>query len=210
MLRGLHPRPRSLLASLVLHLYADPAQYGLPRRINNYAAPVRRPALVVRVSSRGERRGLQASGGEAVSAWPLLRLPALPRPDLHQLPGEPEVRRIVYYLSHLKSFCRWLVKDRRMPDNPLAHLEAGNVEMDRRHDRRELTADELRRLLEVTRASKRTFRGLAGRDRYHLYATACGTGFRASALASLTPESFDVNGEPATVTLTHGGTRAAS
>jgi integrase len=106
-----------------------------------------------------------------------------------------------YYLSHLKSFCRWLVKDRRMSDNPMAHLEAGNVEADRRHDRRELTGDELRRLLEVTQASTRTFAGLSGQDRYHLYATACGTGFRASGLASLTPESFDLACDMPTVAL---------
>jgi integrase len=105
------------------------------------------------------------------------------------------------YLSHLKSFCRWLVKDRRMGDNPMAHLSGGNVKVDRRHDRRELAADELRRLLEVTRGSDRTFRVLAGPDRYALYATACGTGFRAAALASLTPESFDLDAGPPTVTL---------
>src|SRR5262249_54158273 len=90
---------------------------------------------------------------------------------------------------------------RRMPDNPLAHLEAGNVEVDRRHDRRELTADELRRLLEVTRAGERTFRGLTGCDRFHLYATARSTGFRAPALASPIPEPFALDGQPATVTL---------
>jgi integrase len=106
-----------------------------------------------------------------------------------------------YYLSHLKSFCRWMVKDRRMPDNPLAHLEGGNVEVDRRHDRRELDAGELGRLLSSARASLRTFRGLTGPDRFHLYATACGTGFRASALASLTPENFDLTEELPTVTL---------
>jgi hypothetical protein len=32
--------------------------------------------------------------------------------------------------------------------------------VDRRHDRRELTAEELRRLLDVTRTSAKTFRGL--------------------------------------------------
>jgi len=106
-----------------------------------------------------------------------------------------------YYLSHLKSFCRWLVKDRRMADNPVAHLEAGNVKVDRRHDRRELTADELRSLLAAARASDRTFRGLSGWDRYHLYATACGTGFRAGALASLTPESFELDAEIPTAIL---------
>jgi integrase len=106
-----------------------------------------------------------------------------------------------YYLSHVKSFCRWLVKDRRMTDNPLAHPEAGNTDLDRRHDRRELEADKLRRLLEGTGTSARTFRGLSGRDRFHLYATACGTGFRAGGLASLTPESFDLDADPPTVTL---------
>ncbi len=57
------------------------------------------------------------------------------------------------------------------------------------------------RLLQATRASDRIVRGLAGPDRYHLYATACGTGFRASALASLMPESFDLDADPPTVTL---------
>src|SRR5262249_33611211 len=40
-----------------------------------------------------------------------------------------------------------------------------------------------------------------GPDRFHLYATACSTGFRAAALASLTPESFEVEADPPTVTL---------
>ena len=42
------------------------------------------------------------------------------------------------------------------------------------------------------RDGDRSYRGLTGPDRYTLYATACGTGFRASALASLTLESFDL------------------
>src|SRR5262249_33077177 len=40
-----------------------------------------------------------------------------------------------------------------------------------------------------------------GPDRFALYAAACGTGFRASALASLTPGSFDLESDPPTVTL---------
>jgi integrase len=104
-------------------------------------------------------------------------------------------------LKDLKGFCRWMVRDRRMRDNPMEHLEAGNVATDQRHARRELTAAELRRLLDATRASPRAFRGLSGEDRFHLYATACGTGFRASALASLTPERFDLAATTPVVTL---------
>ncbi len=78
---------------------------------------------------------------------------------------------------------------------------SGNAGLDRRHDRRELEAGELRRLLAVTRAGERPFRGLSGPDRFALYATACGTGFRVSALAGLTPESFDLDADPPTVTL---------
>ncbi len=104
------------------------------------------------------------------------------------------------YLSALKSFGRWLVKDRRMGENPFAHLEGGNARVDRRHDRRELEVEELRRVLAAARRSDRVSFGLSGWDRFHLYATACGTGFRASALASLTPESFDLGDAP-TVTL---------
>jgi integrase len=112
------------------------------------------------------------------------------------------------YLTHLKGFCRWLAKDGRTGHNPVEHLEPGNTEVDRRHDRRELDAEELRRLLTAARGSGRTFRGLTGWDRYHLYATACGTGFRASGLASLTPDSFDLEAEPPTVTLAARGNKS--
>ena len=105
------------------------------------------------------------------------------------------------YLSSLKSFGRWLVKDRRTSEYVFQHLEGGNAKVDRRHDRRELDAEELRRLLAAARDSNRIFRGLTGPDRFHLYATACGTGFRASGLASLTPESFDLESDMPTLTL---------
>jgi site-specific recombinase XerC len=141
------------------------------------------------VGTAVRRHRLAASGAGKARRFPRATVEAL----LERLCRGASVETTNQYLSHLKAFCRWMVKDRRAGDNPLAHLAAGNVEVDRRHDRRELEAGELRRLLEVTRDSGRTFRGLAGADRYALYATACGTGFRASALASLTPESFDLD-----------------
>jgi integrase len=105
------------------------------------------------------------------------------------------------HLDAVKAFAGWLVQDRRTGDNPLVHLTGGNVKLDRRHDRRDLDADELRRLLAIAAASPDTFRDLDGSDRYHLYATACGTGFRAGGLASLTPASFDLDTDTPKVTL---------
>jgi integrase len=143
------------------------------------------------------RWGLSVSGQGKARRFPRATAEALQ----DRLCRGASVETTNQYLSHIKAFCRWLVKDGRMSENPLAHLEAGNVQVDRRHDRRELTEAELRTLLAVTKMSEKSFRVLTGQDRFHLYATACGTGFRASALASLTPESFDLNPEKATVTL---------
>jgi integrase/recombinase XerC len=143
------------------------------------------------------RHGLSATGKGKGRRFPRETAEAL----REHLARGASVQTVNGYLQAIKQFCRWMVKDRRMGESPLAHLQGGNVKTDRRHDRRELEADELRCLLAAARDSERSFCGLSGRDRYHLYATACGTGFRASALASLTPESFDLSATFPTVTL---------
>ncbi len=106
-----------------------------------------------------------------------------------------------HYIRAVRGFFRWLVKSKRIATNPLETLSLLNVEIDIRRARRELTADELRRLLSATRLSNRTYRGLTGEDRFHLYLTAATTGFRASALSHLTPADFDLQSSPPTVTL---------
>jgi integrase len=100
------------------------------------------------------------------------------------------------YLDALKGFTAWLVQDRRVADNPLAHLSGGNVKLDRRHDRRALPLDQLRAVLDAAVRSEVSFRGLSGADRHVLYLAACATGFRAEELACLRPESFDFDAEP--------------
>src|SRR5262249_12150049 len=67
-----------------------------------------------------------------------------------------------------------------------------NTSTDVRRGRRELSADEMTRLLGAARQSTRSFRGLAGADRYHLYLAAATTGLRAGALANLSPADFDL------------------
>ena len=59
-----------------------------------------------------------------------------------------------------------------------------------------MASDEFDRLLDATAASNRKIRRLSGQDRAVLYLLAGATGFRAQELASLTPQSFDLRGEP--------------
>jgi integrase len=108
-----------------------------------------------------------------------------------------------YYLKALSQFGRWMAsdKERRLTHNPFADCPLANVRVDRRHDRRDLSPEELARLFEATLARKRSFRGLGPVDRHTLYLTAAATGFRSSELFSLTPESFDLDADPPTVTL---------
>jgi integrase len=105
-----------------------------------------------------------------------------------------------HVLTALKGFCKWLVKDRRTGDSPLAHLSGGNADLDRRHERRDLSPAEVALLLRAA-ASGKPYCKLPGRDREMLYAVALMTGLRAAELASLIPESFDLDGDTPTVTV---------
>jgi integrase len=120
------------------------------------------------------------------------------RERLSRPPGPTTVN---HYLRSLKSFTAWLVRDRRTGDDPFAGLSGLNASTDIRHGRRTLPPDELAQLLDAAATSPVAFRGLTGVDRYHLYLTACGTGFRAAELASLTPASFNLEADPPTATV---------
>src|SRR5207244_1865213 len=103
------------------------------------------------------------------------------------------------YLAAMKTFCRWLVKDRRTGVDPLAHLSRLNAKTDVRHQRRALPEGELRAILAAADGSSAVFGGLTGLDRAMIYAVAMGTGFRAGELASLTPQAFDLDAPKPTV-----------
>lgn len=103
-----------------------------------------------------------------------------------------------YYLTAAKMFGNWLVRDQRLPHNPLAYLAAVSAHADARRERRAFEADELARTVEAARAAG-PIRGLSGADRAMLYIVAANTGLRAGELASLTAASFDVQADPPTV-----------
>ncbi len=105
-----------------------------------------------------------------------------------------------FYLQAVQQFCRWMVRDGRASDSPLAHLRGNNVRVDRRHDRRAFTHDELRALLEWTR-TRPTRYNMTGPERALLYGLAVETGLRAGEIRSLTTRSFSLESEPPTVTV---------
>src|SRR5207244_11235050 len=82
----------------------------------------------------------------------------------------------------------------------LAHLTSQNPDADRRHERRALTPDELARLFLAAERGGVVLK-TKGPDRAALYRVDAGTGFRANELRSLTPESFDLDADPPTVTV---------
>jgi site-specific recombinase XerC len=97
-----------------------------------------------------------------------------------------------HYLSDFREFCNWLVDYHRTLYNPLAQLRPLNVDVDRRRVRRAISPEEIGWLLRTAAKSEWCYRGLAGIDRFVIYYLTLGTGLRAAEVASLRPESFDL------------------
>jgi integrase len=114
--------------------------------------------------------------------------------------GGKSNQTVDHHRAAARAFCRWACDTGRLRDNPMRGVKGFNVEEDRRHRRRALTPDEAARLLQAAERGP-VVRGMTGPDRARLYALALGTGFRASELASLTPERFDLAADPPTVTV---------
>ena len=105
-----------------------------------------------------------------------------------------------HYFRAVRNFCRWLVRDRRAMENAVVGLSALKLtEQDKKHRRRPLTDDEFNAVIQAARSSTTVFRGLAGESRAMLYVVASNTGLRTSELASLVPESFDLESNVPTV-----------
>ena len=102
-----------------------------------------------------------------------------------------------------KAFTHWLCRDGRLQADPLMHLTKYNVRTDRRHDRRALSDVEITALIQAAERGP-TVLGITGPARAMLYRVAVGTGFRKAELASLTPQSFNLNNEPPTITVRAG------
>jgi excisionase family DNA binding protein len=106
-----------------------------------------------------------------------------------------------HYLTAIKQFSKWLVRDGRAGIDPLAHLSRLNARTDVRRRRRCLPPEAFACLLDAAMQGL-PFRHLPGEDRAILYLFAVNTGFRAKEIASLTPASFHLDAAMPTVTVT--------
>jgi integrase len=103
-----------------------------------------------------------------------------------------------FYLAAAKQFGKWMVREERATRSPLEHLRGLNVATDRRHERRALSADELRRLVAAAQNGPEVL-GMRGAERALLYRLAVETGLRSNELRSLVRTSFRFGKQSATV-----------
>ena len=112
-------------------------------------------------------------------------------------------RTVNSYLQSVKAFAKWMCKDGRATASPLAYLTGQNARADRRRVRRAMVPDEISALLAATEQEPERH-GMTGPERALLYRIAIETGLRASELASLNRESFNLGANPPTVTVAAG------
>lgn len=97
-------------------------------------------------------------------------------------------------LAAAKQFCKWAKADKRLSENSIEHLKGYNKALDRRHDRRALSDDELLRLFRAAEEGP-VRQGMTGPERCLIYRLAVLSGLRKSEIASLTLESFHLDGQ---------------
>lgn len=105
-----------------------------------------------------------------------------------------------------RAFSKWAWKSGRLASDPLAGVTGYNAKEDRRHDRRTLGLDELRKLIGSTHSGP-AWRQTTGPGRALCYRLAVATGLRYGEIQSITPESFDWRSSPPTVTVAAGYTK---
>ncbi len=107
-------------------------------------------------------------------------------------PGR-SLQTLNHHRAAIRGFVLWARKDGRLRDDPLLGVAGFNAKEDRRHDRRTLPLDELRRLIEAAHDGP-PYREMTGPARALCYRLAVASGLRYSEIGSITPESFALAG----------------
>jgi integrase len=103
-----------------------------------------------------------------------------------------------HHRAAIKALSAWLCESGRTKRDALKGVKGFNAREDRRHDRRTVSLDELRRLVEVAEHGPKVL-GVTGRVRSLVYRVAASTGFRYSEISAIRPESFNWDAPSVTV-----------
>jgi integrase/recombinase XerD len=106
-----------------------------------------------------------------------------------------------HYVQALDAFCRWMILTKRSTTNPILGMERLNTAVDIRHARRALTAEQIGKLVQSARESGAEIQCYDGETRARIYILSYMTGLRRNEIASLSPRSFNIDGEQPTVTV---------
>lgn len=119
----------------------------------------------------------------------------------HRSREECSAQTMNHYLTNLRTFTRWLVKEDILPSDPLAGIEKLNADRQRTFERRSLTDEEIGRLLTAAETDTVTRRGLTGPTRAAAYRIAIYTGLRRGEIAQLRRSWFRLDNTPPTINL---------
>jgi integrase len=103
-----------------------------------------------------------------------------------------------HYRRAVRGFAQWAWKNGRLRHNPLLSVSGFNAKEDRRHDRRTVSLEELRRLIEAAEQGP-VVMGMTGPVRSLCYRLAIATGLRYSEIASIMPPAFEWKAPSVTV-----------
>ena len=106
-----------------------------------------------------------------------------------------------HYVQAIDSFCNWCAENSRLLTNPLNGLARLNTDVDIRHKRRALNAEDLGKLVQSARESVQDIQCFNGEQRARIYILSYMTGLRRKEIASLTPKNFKLDATPPTLTL---------
>ena len=102
------------------------------------------------------------------------------------------------YRMSLRAFAAWCRKKRGLAVDDLGDVGSWDQDVDRRHPRRATSAEDLAKLVAAAERGP-AIETIPGPDRAILYVVAAYTGFRKKELGSLTPASFDLAADAASV-----------
>jgi integrase len=95
-----------------------------------------------------------------------------------------------HYRANVKAFSKWCHDSHRTREDAVRGVRGYNAKEDRRHDRRTVSLDELRHVIEAAESGPMVGE-MSGPARALCYRLAVASGLRYSEIASITPASFD-------------------